>query len=112
MTAPIMKSAPTYNVDIHMAGDVAAAALFIQRYAIDDGMCVSIMPQSFVYTGGREEGFRIGFINYPRYPTVHLPHIKDAAYRLALALLDHLGQHSFCIVDPVDTFWYSRRASA
>ncbi|RVO40452.1 hypothetical protein CN093_11495 [Sinorhizobium meliloti] len=106
---PAVKAAPTFSVDIHMAGDIAAAGLFIQRYAIENGMCVTLMPQSFIYTGGREEGFRVGFINYPRFPTTHLPHIQDAAYRLALALLEELGQHSFCITDPERTVWYSRR---
>jgi len=102
------KTAATFNVEIHMAGDIASAGQYIQRYAAETGMCVTLTAQSFIYTGGREEGFKVGFINYARFP-------KDQADIVALAidlsdcLLVHLGQHSYSIVTPVETIWYSRR---
>lgn len=52
------KTAPSFNVNIHMAGDINAAAIAIQRYAADTGMCVTLTPQSFIYTGARQEGCR------------------------------------------------------
>lgn len=100
--------APTYNVDIHMAGDIAVAALVVQKAAATVGMCVSITPQKYVYTGGCEDGFKITFINYPRFPSP--PHdILHAADDLANLLLTELGQHSYTIVSPEQSKWYSRR---
>lgn len=102
------KTAPSFNVDIHMAGDITAAGQIIQRYAVDVGMCVTLSPQSFIYTGGREEGFKIGFINYPRFPA-NQDEILAAAKKLADLLMVVLGQHSYSIVTPIETTWVSRR---
>lgn len=104
----IQRTAPTYNVEIHMAGDINAAALFIQQVAAKKGLCVTISPQSYIYSGGREEGFRIGFINYPRFPSEPSEIFKQAYY-LADWVADHIGQHSYSIVTPSETYWYSER---
>lgn len=108
---PIVKTAPTWTVTIHMAGDIALAGQIIQRHAIDFPMCVTLTPASFIYTGGREEGFVVGFINYPRFPADDVRHIGEKAYALAGRLMHELGQHSFSIVTPEETTWYSRRAA-
>lgn len=102
------KTAPSFNVDIHMAGDITLAAGIIQRYASDIGMCVTIAPQSFIYTGGREEGFRVGFINYPRFPK-EPGEILARARDLASVLRVQLGQHSYSIVTPTETIWITHR---
>lgn len=102
------KVAPSFNVDIHMAGDINLAAGVIQRYAADTGMCISLTPQSFIYTGGREEGFKVGFINYPRFPK-DPGDIVARARDLASVLRVQLGQHSYSIVTPIETIWVSRR---
>lgn len=99
------KTVPTFTADIHMAGDINAAGLVIQRYAADNGLCVSLTPQSFIYSGGREEGFKIGLVNYPRFPK-EPSEILARATELARVLL---GQHSYSIVTPGETTWYSRR---
>jgi hypothetical protein len=104
-----LKTAPTFNVDIHMAGDIALAGQVIQRYAVENGICVTLSPQSFIYTGGREEGFRVGFINYPRFPAEHGNDIWAKAMTLAGSLMVELGQHSYSIVTPIETTWVSRR---
>lgn len=102
------KTAPSFNVDIHMAGDIQAAGLIIQRYALDCGMCVTLTPQSFIYTGGREEGFKVGFINYPRFPKEPTD-IVARAHDLARVLRVQLGQQSYSIVTPIETMWMSHR---
>lgn len=58
------KTVPSFNVDIHMAGDIVHAGQIIQRYAAETGLCVTLTPQSFIYTGGREEGFKVGFTSW------------------------------------------------
>lgn len=102
------KSAQTFFADIHMAGDIGAAAIAIQRYVVDVGLCVTLMPQTFIYTGGCEQGFRVGLINYPRFPA-EPSSIKARAVELANHLMVELGQHSYSIVTPEETTWYSRR---
>lgn len=102
------KSAPSFNVDIHMAGDINAAGLIIQRYAAETGLCVTLSPQSFIYTGGREEGFKVGFINYPRFPK-EPGEIVARAHDLARNLRVQLGQHSYSIVTPIETTWVTTR---
>lgn len=102
------KNVPSFNVDIHMAGDINVAALVIQRYAAETGLCVTLTPQSFTYTGGREEGFRVGFINYPRFPKAP-DEIIARARDLASVLRVQLGQQSYSIVTPTETIWVSHR---
>lgn len=102
------RTVPSFNVDIHMAGDVNAAGLEIQRYALDCGMCVTLTPQSFIYTGGREEGFKVGLINYPRFPK-EPTEILARAHDLARVLRVQLGQQSYSIVTPTETIWVSHR---
>lgn len=102
------RTEPSFNVDIHMAGDINAAGMIIQRYAAETGLCVTLMPQSFIYTGGREEGFRVGFINYPRFPK-DPGDILARAHDLARNLRVQLGQMSYSIVTPLETIWVSHK---
>ncbi|MGV2188782.1 hypothetical protein ACQZ4Q_08200 [Agrobacterium vitis] len=102
------KIAPSFNVDIHMAGDINAAGLVIQRHALDCGMCVTLTPQSFIYSGGREEGFKVSFINYPRFPKEPGDTVARA-HDLARVLRVQLGQHSYSIVTPIETVWVTSR---
>lgn len=102
------KTVPSFNVDIHMAGDVSFAAQMLQRLAVSRGMCVTLTPQTFIYTGGREEGFKVGFINYPRFPAEPAEILATAKYVAECLMLD-LGQQSYSIVTPMETSWYSNR---
>lgn len=105
----IVETVPSWNVSIYMAGDIVLAGQVIQRHVIKFPMCVTLAPQSYIYTGGREEGFVVGFIHYPRFPVDDMRVITDKACGLAGVLLDELGQHSYCIITPKQTTWFSRR---
>jgi len=104
----LKKTAPSFNVEIHMAGDITEAGRVIQLFVDQVGLCVTLTPQSFIYTGGREEGFKVGFINYPRFPKE-----PDEIVAIANILADHLrqplGQDSYSVVTPVETIWISHR---
>lgn len=104
----IEKTAPSFNVEIHMAGDIIAAGAIIQKYVDAVGLCVTLTPQSFIYTGGREEGFKVGLINYPRFPK-EPKEIIALAHFLAIELWPQLGQQSYSIVTPIETIWVSHR---
>lgn len=103
-----VKELPTYAIDIHMAGDIEQAKRLIAEFCFEVGFCVHIHPQTFIYTGGSEEGFKVGIVNYPRFPCPE-GKIWDAAYQLADRLIKGIFQHSAMIVSPNRTVWFSRR---
>lgn len=99
--------APTFTATIYMAGDLAVARQACREFCTA-GLCVTIEPTDFVYTGGAEAGVRVGLLNYPRFPAEPSA-ILDKAFALAELLRERLCQHSWLVVTPTDTFWNSRR---
>ena len=102
-------SAPTIRVDIFIAGDVQQAKQVCREFCMAEGACVTVEPVDYIYTGGEEAGVRVGFINYPRFPT-DADALFTKAERLADKLMERLCQHSYSIVGPGFTKWHSRRA--
>jgi hypothetical protein len=103
-----MRSASeTIRFDIFIAGDLAVARQVCRSYC-QIGLCITIEPVDFVYTGGMESGVRVGLINYPRFPTSK-DDLRSRAIALAERLRDMLYQHSYSIVGPDETIWDTRR---
>lgn len=98
----------TIRFDIYMAGDIAQAKQVCREYCFVVGLCVHIEPMDFIYTGGEEAGFKIGIINYPRFPS-DKGALATKASALARTLMERLCQHSYSIIGPDETVWYSRR---
>lgn len=98
----------TARFDIYMAGDIAHARQVCREYCFEIGLCVHCEAVDYIYTGGEESGFRVGLINYPRFPT-STDDLYNTAEALARRLMDRLCQHSFTIVGPNTTTWISRR---
>jgi hypothetical protein len=103
---PIQKAAETGTVkhektrvvELFMAGDVSHAKQVIRRFCSDNPCCVTVGETSFVYRGGEEAGFVVGFRNYPRFPSdAHL--LRRLAGELGEALRGQLGQDSYMVVD-------------
>lgn len=110
----IRKTERTYTVQIYMAGSLQHAAQHIRRYVFDLGWCVTITPTTFIYTGGEEDGFVIGCLNYPRFPTPDIETYRRAK-QLATELMDFLGQKSALLVaigDISETEWLNRQPPA
>lgn len=91
-----------------MAGDLAAAKQVCREFCFAVGLCVHVEPLTYIYTGGEEEGFKVGLINYPRFPKT-VDEIEVTASQLAELLMLRLCQHSYSIVGPEVTAWVSRR---
>jgi hypothetical protein len=106
-----MKKEPTTRFDIFIAGDLAQAKQACREYCFAVGLCVTVEPVTYIYTGGEEEGVRVGLINYPRFPADKAT-IRAKAKELADKLLERLCQHSYSIVGPDETEWFSRRPEA
>ena len=102
------KTVHTFGFDVFMAGDLAQAKQVCREYCFAIGLCVTVEPLDFIYTGGEEAGFKIGLINYPRFPTT-IPELRRRATELADLLMKRLCQHSYSIVGPDETTWISRR---
>lgn len=100
--------AETIRFDIFLAGDIAHAKRVCREYCFEVGLCVTVEPVDYIYTGGEETGVRVGLINYPRFPATEAE-LFEKAKKLAGRLLGHLCQHSYSIVGPRETVWFTRR---
>lgn len=101
-------AAPNIRFDIFIAGDLDQAKQVCREHCFEVGLCVTVAPTTYIYTGGEEEGVRVGLINYPRFPTSH-DELREKARALADRLMRRLCQHSYSIVGPDETEWFSRR---
>lgn len=99
---------PTRRAQIYIAGDLATARQVCREFCME-GLCVTVTPTTFVYTGGAEEGVEIGLVNYPRFPSSQA-RLYQQAKRLGRDLMERLCQHSYLVVTPKTTTWHSRRS--
>lgn len=98
--------APTHWAHIFIAGDMDVARQVCREHCMSVGLCVTVEPVDYVYTGGAEAGVRVGLINYPRFPAD--PQEIDAKARaLAEALMQRLCQRSYTIMTPSTTTWFA-----
>lgn len=97
----------SYTVRLYMAGDIEIVKQFLRKevYPPNAGLCVTVEKPTYIYTGGgEEEGFVIGFVNYPRFPKA-TSEIWKRAFDIAYKLITHLGQWSALLVAPDRTEW-------
>jgi Fe-S-cluster-containing hydrogenase component 2 len=104
-----MITCPTIRYDIFIAGDIEQAKQACREYCFGCGLCVTIEPVTYIYTGGEEAGVRVGLINYARFPSTK-EELKARANGLADLLMKWLCQNSYSIVGPDETDWFSRRS--
>lgn len=104
----IQKEADTYWAKIFIAGPIEVAKQVIRLRAKKQGMCVTIEPTTYMYSGGEEEGYVIGLINYPRFPASPSA-IWNQAMELGKELREQTGQDSFTVQAPDRTLWISDR---
>lgn len=102
-----LKDCETYWAKIYMAGDINQAKNVCQEFVMD-GLCVNIRETDYVYTMGRESGFCVEIINYPRFPSSS-GDILLKTEKLGTLLLERLFQGSFTIMTPTKTYWFTRR---
>lgn len=108
MTVPHIAKAPSWPVTIHIAGEPHTARHICQKFCDKEGLCVTVTRTDYVYTNGREEGVRVGLINYPRFPKTE-KEIEGIAFKLAMCLKNGLDQQSFSLETPKETIWFSWR---
>lgn len=104
----VMTEAPSYSVDIFIAGSRQAATEAMREFCLR-GECVTVSETDYVYTGGLEAGVRVGLINYARFPRT-TEQLRDRAIEIAHFLIERLHQQSCSVVAPDRTLFLSRRA--
>lgn len=102
------KRVASFYATIWIAGDAAEAERICRRYCMDVGLCVTVTPTRFIYTGAAEDGVCVRLVNYPRFP-VDPDNIRFMADNLADALRNGLSQWSVMIETPVETIWRTTR---
>ena len=101
------KNETTYWVEIHLAGDLQVIEQTCRQYCMK-GLCVTVRPERFIYTGGQEDGAVIGLINYPRFPKLQCD-IWEEAVTLAEQLREAACQHSVLVMGKDNTMWFTTR---
>jgi hypothetical protein len=103
----INRNCHSYWAKIYISGPIQVAEQVIREECLK-GLCVTIEPTKFIYTGGEEQGYVVGLINYPRFPTTELE-IETKATELGLKLLERTHQHSVLIMTQNITKWFTMR---
>lgn len=99
---------PTYACNLYLSGPIEVAKQIIRKECYEIGLCVTITPTTYIYTGGEEIGYVVGLINYPRFPSTP-DKIWEIAERLAVSLVDNTYQQSVLISDNINTKWVTKR---
>uniref|UniRef100_A0AAU7VHM1 Uncharacterized protein n=1 Tax=Dinoroseobacter phage vB_DshS_R26L TaxID=3161158 RepID=A0AAU7VHM1_9CAUD len=103
---------PTIAVDLWIGGrgDHELAMLnALREYVNSVGLCVTVTDTEFWFTGGGEDGFRIGLRNYPRFPSEAMDLLAHAE-KIGKLLADAGDQGSFMIEEHGGvTYWLTRR---
>jgi len=102
------ESVSTFWVKLYLSGPIEVAKQVIRAECMDRGLCVTIEPTQFIYTGGEEAGYVVGLVNYPRFPADPVD-IEARAEALMLRLLNETYQHSAMLMTPAVTRWVSKR---
>jgi hypothetical protein len=99
---------PNYSCHIYLSGPIDVAKQILREECLREGLCVTVEPTTYIYTGGEEQGYVVGLVNYPRFPKSP-GEIKERAMRIATDLLLKTHQLSALVVDPMESSWVSRR---
>jgi hypothetical protein len=93
----------TYTATIYIAGDLAKIKDVCRAFCLR-GLCVTVTPTDFIFTGGSETGAIVGLINYPRFPST-LEEIKKKALLLAKELMSSCFQRSCAVLCTDETIY-------
>lgn len=100
------KTESTITVRIFMSGPIEVAKQVLREECLS-GLCVTIEPTHYIYTGGEEAGYVVGLLNYPRFPAT-LDYLMEKATRITETLIERTFQRSGLVVGPVETTWVYR----
>lgn len=100
---------PTFWVKLYLSGPIEHAKQVARAECLREGLCVTIEPTTFIYTGGEEAGYVVGLVNYPRFPS-EPDQLVTRARDLMSKLLAGTFQQSAMLMTPIATEWISSRS--
>lgn len=103
------ETAPTFWVRLYLSGPIEFAKQVLREECMREGLCVTVEPTHFIYTGGEESGYVVGLLNYPRFPSTEAA-LVDRGRSILHKLLAATYQHSALLVTPSTSEWVSLRA--
>ena len=103
----MQKEAKTFTATIYLSGSIETIKQVCRKYCLK-GLCITIKPTLFIYTGGEEFGVEIGLLNYPRFEDSK-EGIMQKAIELSTQCRDEAMQHSYLIVTADKTIWNTSR---
>lgn len=104
----IEKTADAYRVSIFICGDYDEAVQHCRDFVDAVGLCVTVTPKAYCYTGGMQNGVEVGLINYARFPR-DKEEVWNRGCQLADYLLTMLNQGSYTIQDEENSLFVSIR---
>lgn len=103
-----VEQAPTFWAKIYLSGPIEVAKQIVRASCLEKGLCVTVDPTNYIYTGGEETGYVVGLINYPRFPAQQ-QEIEKRATKLLHDLLAGTYQQSALLMMPQYTRWITTR---
>ena len=100
------KQCSSYQISIYIAGELLDIRRACRKFC-ETGLCVTVTPTEFIYTGGSQSGACVGLINYPRFPS-NPEALTGTALKLAETLIRECFQDSCSVETPIETFYLSR----
>lgn len=100
----MMQVVDTYTARVYPAGDIETAKRWLRRHCYEHGLCVTVEPTTFIYTGGEETGLVAGLVNYPRFPSTPAE-VFERARHIAEALVVECCQTAALVVGTDRTAW-------
>ena len=101
----------THVVRLYLSGPIEVAKQAIRAETLRAGLCVTIEPTTYIYSGGEESGYMVGLLNYPRFPC-EPQQLEERARDLMQKLLMATHQHSALMVTPSRSEWITLREQA
>ncbi len=100
----VTKRCDTFQSAIYISANLHTVQEVCAEFCKKNPSCVTVEPVEFIYYGGAQSGYRVKFINYPRFPS-EVEQIKQKAESLALNLLIASHQLSCSIVHSDETVY-------
>jgi hypothetical protein len=93
-----LRDVKTMWVEIQISGPLSVIEQTCRRVC-QSGLCVTVSPTRFIYTGGEETGACVRLVNYPKYPT-DPEALWQVAEGLADEILKYTHQDSVLLMSP------------
>lgn len=100
-------NAETWWVRLYLSGPIEVVKQVLRERCAKQGLCVTIESTCYLYTGGEEVGYVVGFVNYPRFPTTP-EELETTASSVLLDLIEATHQRSGLMVTPERSVWVNR----